>query len=335
MNNLLLLGTLMLPLAPLPVDAASLHLINLDVGSGKGLDDPTPVPPANGNDGTTVGEQRRIVYSHALALWGAQLDSTVPIWVSARSTGLACGKNTVVARGGATRAVTNIGGDDPKVLYHVALANAIDGEERRPGQASISTELNGRLGEPGCMPELGWYMGLDGHTPAGQVSYLDMVLVQVARGLGFSSFVNVVSGELQLGLPDIFARRAVDSHTGQSLAWMSAARRAQLLRAPGRVVWEGPSVTAEAAFVLDRGPDGQGVGTDHLGRVKLYTPDKVMWGAGVTFPTFSTFDTSLSPRMLMQPVLGGPSRVPMDLDLTPALLQDIGWTLRPDRDDRL
>lgn len=46
--------------APLS-QAADIVPINNDP-AGQGLNDPTPISPQGGNSGTTVGEQRRIVY---------------------------------------------------------------------------------------------------------------------------------------------------------------------------------------------------------------------------------------------------------------------------------
>ena len=42
--------------------AADIRIINLDAGTGKGLDDPTPVAPIGGNPGETRGQQARIAF---------------------------------------------------------------------------------------------------------------------------------------------------------------------------------------------------------------------------------------------------------------------------------
>ena len=38
--------------------AATFTIVNLDEGTGSGLDDPTPATPVGGNMGTTLGAQR-------------------------------------------------------------------------------------------------------------------------------------------------------------------------------------------------------------------------------------------------------------------------------------
>src|SRR3546814_12285810 len=58
---------------------ATINIVNLDEGTGQGLDDPTPATPIGGNPGTTRGEQAQIVFQFAADLWGSVLDSDVPI----------------------------------------------------------------------------------------------------------------------------------------------------------------------------------------------------------------------------------------------------------------
>lgn len=42
-----------------PLAAAEIVVVNLDAGTGAGLHDPTPRPPAGGNPGATLGQQRQ------------------------------------------------------------------------------------------------------------------------------------------------------------------------------------------------------------------------------------------------------------------------------------
>jgi hypothetical protein len=63
-------------------------------------------------------------------------------------------------------------------------------------------------------------------------------------------------------------------------------------------------------------------GADAGGRTRLYTPTVVASGS-----TFSHFDTVASPNVLMEPFITDTLLAEEDLDLTPALLTDIGWTL--------
>lgn len=70
-------------------------------------------------------------------------------------------------------------------------------------------------------------------------------------------------------------------------------------------------------------PPGVLQGADNAGRVRLYAPTVVASGS-----TFSHFDTALQPNALMEPFDTPEIQAQVLIDLTPALLSDIGWTLQ-------
>lgn len=65
-------------------------------------------------------------------------------------------------------------------------------------------------------------------------------------------------------------------------------------------------------------------GADRNGRTRLYSPTTVAPGS-----TFSHFDTDLQPNALMEPFDTPEVQAQLNVDLTPALFTDIGWTLNP------
>lgn len=65
-------------------------------------------------------------------------------------------------------------------------------------------------------------------------------------------------------------------------------------------------------------------GADRNGRTRLYSPTVVAGGS-----TFSHFDTDLQPNALMEPFDTPEIQSQLNVDLTPALFTDIGWTLNP------
>ena len=77
-------------LGSLAVSAAEIKIVNQDVGTGQGLDDPTPATPVGGNPGTTVGKQALNVYQFAADIWGAVLQSDVTIVNNATFEPLSC-----------------------------------------------------------------------------------------------------------------------------------------------------------------------------------------------------------------------------------------------------
>ncbi len=77
---------------------------------------------------------------------------------------------------------------------------------------------------------------------------------------------------------------------------------------------------------LDAGPttvlvDGEGrrAGENLAGDVLLYTPSTYSEGSSV-----GHWDSSATPDLLMEPTIN--PRLPRNLDLTPAALQDLGWS---------
>lgn len=73
-------------------------------------------------------------------------------------------------------------------------------------------------------------------------------------------------------------------------------------------------------LILD--PDNL-AGANEDGLVQLYAPNPVQPGSSK-----SHFDTSATPNLLMEPSINADLESATDLDLTPALFQDIGWVLQ-------
>jgi PA domain len=61
-------------------------------------------------------------------------------------------------------------------------------------------------------------------------------------------------------------------------------------------------------------------GADATGKVRLYAPTTVALGSSI-----SHFDTAAEPNLLMEPFITSNLRSSLDVDLTMALFQDIGW----------
>jgi len=241
--------------------SADIRIVNLDAGTGKGLDDPTPVAPIGGNPGVTRGEQARIAFDYAASLWSAVLKSGVPVDINASFQKLAC-----TATGGtlgSSRALsitafsaTNLpAGAKADTWYHIALANTLVGEDTSPNTADVQMQFNGAMGTPGCLEGMQWYFGLDGNTPAGQSNFLNVMLHEMAHGLGFSAFNNLVTGKPLLGndgvaRPDIYSSYVYDNGKGAKWYDMTDAERVTSALNDGHLVFTGPKVKADAPLAL-------------------------------------------------------------------------------------
>jgi hypothetical protein len=126
--------------------AATFVIVNMD-GSGEGFNDPTPVAPIGGNDGTTLGQQRLNLFQKAADIWGAAIDSAVPVRIQAQFNPLSCdASSAVLGSAGSTFMVRDFpGAPQLYTWYHYALANALAGVDLDPNNDDISATFNSAI----------------------------------------------------------------------------------------------------------------------------------------------------------------------------------------------
>jgi Dockerin type I domain/Bacterial TSP3 repeat/Thrombospondin type 3 repeat len=317
LSRLLPVLLLCLTAAP-PVPAATFVINNLD-GTGEGFNDPTPVAPVGGNNGTTLGQQRLNLFQKAADIWGAVIESGVPIIIQAKFDPLSCvAGSAVLGSAGTTYVVRDFpGAPRPNTWYQAALANAISGVDLRPGDDDINATFNSAIdNNNNCLSGTNWYLGFD-HNHGNDIDLLVVVLHEFAHGLGFSGFISLTNGTYFYGYPDIYSHYTLDNSSGKHWDEMSNGQRISSATNTGNVVWDGPAVLAGAAGFLTGG-------TDPAGHARLYAPNPVQSGS-----SFSHFDTTASPNLLMEPYIT--PNLGSDLDLTDEQLIDVGWT-RADTD---
>jgi len=246
--------------------AATLVLNNVDP-PGIGLNDPTPVDPVGGNPGTTLGEQREIVLRFAADLWGNLLESDADIVVQASFRSLPCsGGSALLASSGAVRALADFpGAAFASTWYPPALANKLAGYDLTPGPpdpgllvAPFNDDLYLTLNvllddDPACLAGVGWYYGLDNQASS-SVDLLNVMVHEMAHGLGFANFVDEGTGAGPGGMTDVYSRYTYDTATDKHWNQMTDAERVASARRAGQVVWDGAHVTAQAPFVLGPRP---------------------------------------------------------------------------------
>ncbi|MDH3901255.1 MAG: thrombospondin type 3 repeat-containing protein [Gammaproteobacteria bacterium] len=295
-----------------PVPAASFVINNLD-GPGEGFNDPTPVAPVGGNNGTTLGQQRLNLFQKAAEIWGAAIESTVPIIVQARFDPLSCNAGSAVLGAAGTINIVRdfTGAPESNTWYHSALANAIAGVDLIPGSDDIRATFNSAIdNNNNCLSGTNWYLGYD-HNHGNDIDLLVVLLHEFAHGLGFSGFTNLSTGRFLGGFQDIYSHFTLDNSNGLHWNEMSNGQRRASATNTGNVVWDGSAVDVAAAGFLTGG-------TDPAGHARLYAPSPVQSGSSI-----SHFDTAASPNLLMEPFIT-PS-LGSDLDLTDEQLFDVGW----------
>lgn len=240
--------------------AADIKIDNQDAGTGQGLDDPTPAAPVGGNPGTTRGEQAQIVFQFAADIWGAVLQSDVPVTVSASFAKLSCDATSGVLGSAGTTNIYSFASPAPEgavanTWYHSALFDALSHEDASPGAADIRARFNGALGSTGCLEGSHWYFGLDGKQPAGSIDFLNVVLHEMAHGLGFSGFGSLTTGQPLAGndgvaRQDIYTTFVYDDTQQKSWYAMTPTQRVASALNDGNLVFTGSNVKEQAPLAL-------------------------------------------------------------------------------------
>jgi hypothetical protein len=216
-----------------------------------GFNDPTPVSPVGGNNGTTLGQQRFNAFQFAANIWGATLNSGPAIVVNAKWIPLGCTVDTATLGSAGT---TTIHADFasagfPDTWYGASLANAQSGIDRNGSSPEINAQFNVNLGKPGCLENSFWYLGFDG-AHGGGIDLVTVLLHEFSHGLGMQTFTNIATGVLDDGSPSIYDRFLRDNSSGKLWTQMTNAERAASAKNDGNLVWNGNNVTADAPNVL-------------------------------------------------------------------------------------
>jgi hypothetical protein len=147
------LAALILALAPAaPAFAnATITIVNGN-GPGVGFNDPTLVAPVGGNAGTTLGQQRLIAFQAAADIWGATLDSNVPITILSTFEALNCNATQAVLGSAGTifiyanfPAVAPYPGPQFAQTWHSqALTNKRGGQQVNPSRSASAARTSAK-----------------------------------------------------------------------------------------------------------------------------------------------------------------------------------------------
>ncbi|HVF45767.1 MAG TPA: PA domain-containing protein [Pyrinomonadaceae bacterium] len=229
--------------------AATIIIQNADAAD-TGFNDPTPASPVGNNTGTTLGQQRLNAFQFAANIWGATLNSGVPITIRASWAPLSCtATSATLGQANSVGMFRNFNNAIPNTWYTGALANALAGTDLNPNAAEIEAQFNSNLGGAGCLGGTGFYLGLDGNHGADE-DLVAVLMHEFAHGLGFLTFTNASTGAQSVGVPSIYDRFLLDASTGKSWPQMTnAERQASAVRAGG-LVWTGAQTTNDLRGVL-------------------------------------------------------------------------------------
>lgn len=306
--------------------SGTLSTIQLNFNSG--FDDSTAISAVGGNNGTTVGAQRKLSFIKAAEILADKIASSVTIIVDADFSALSCDAGSAVL--GSAGATTNTGNVSPapadmitNTFYPIGLINAMGSQDYQAGLSDVTAQFNSDLGDADCLSSSnGWYYGYD-TPPANYIGFTTVLLHEVTHGLGFASLVDPSTGAKASGLDDIFSNHLYDNANSRN--WNDASEtntnRANSAVSGTGLLWSGTNVNTQAIGVLTDGfQDNDSSGTFTAGdRVEMYAPNPVESGSSI-----SHFNTDASPNELMEPQYTEGS---LDIGLALYLLEDIGWDI--------
>lgn len=294
-----------------------------------GFSDATVVAASGGNNGTSIGAQRKLSFIKAAEILADQVASSQAILVDADFSGLSC--NASSATLGSAGAATNTGNVTPmpagaviNTFYPIGLINSLGNTDYAVGVSDITAQFNSNIGNVGCLQASnGWYYGFD--APASNyIGFTTVLLHEITHGLGFASLVDASTGAKPSGLDDAFSNNLYSLADGA--AWsvaggLSNAQRASSAISDTGLLWNGANVNAQAVGELTAGfHDADSSSSFTSGdRVQMYAPNPVESGSSV-----SHFNTAASPNEIMEPEYTAGQ---LDLGLALYLLKDIGWSV--------
>jgi|TARA_B110000438_G_scaffold23222_1_gene21226 hypothetical protein len=237
-----LLDLLAVGLAILPAQntsAATFVLQNAD-GTGFGLNDTTSAIPVGGNLGTTIGQQRQNVVMEAGRIWGQYLVSDVPIILRVEFESLS---GSILAGAAAVDVESDFANAPlPDTWYTIAQANSLAGFDLQPGSPDIGITINANNDD--------WYYGFDSNAAFNQTDMLDVLLHEIAHGLGFFTLTSS-NGFFSQNQPDVFARLLFDQQLQGSWPDLTTGERFSSGTNGPFLTWLGPATAAAQESILN------------------------------------------------------------------------------------
>lgn len=307
----------------------------IQLNFNSGFDSTTAIAAIDGNNGTTLGAQRKLSFIKAAEIIADQVASPTIIVVDADFSALSC--NASSATLGSAGATNNLGypssppsGIIANTFYPIGLLNAIVGSDADNTMSDVTAQFNSNIGTTGCLQSSnGWYYGFAA-PPANYIGFTTVLLHEITHGLGFSSLTNPSTGAKSSSIDDIFSNflySLADGADWSVAAGLSDGQRAASAVSNTGLLWTGTHTNTQAQGLLSDGfHDADSDGVFEAGDlIEMYAPNPVEGGSSV-----SHFNTDVSPNELMEPQY---TEGQYTLGLAAYLLQDIGWSVSPISND--
>ena len=292
-----------------------------------GFDSSTSVTAVDGNNGTTVGAQRKLSFIKAAELVSARVDTDVTLIVDASFSALSCTTNSAVLGSAGASANVNAGGSPPSgilanMYYPIGLYNAITGSDASGAFNDIAASFNSDIGDADCLAASAWYYGFS-DAGGSEIGFTTVLIHELTHGLGFASLVDPSDGTQSNSTDDIFSENLYDDVTDRG--WNDNSQtdqnREDSAISVDDLLWSGSNVNTNAIGLLTDGfNDVDADGNFESGdQVEMYAPATLESGSSV-----SHFTTDATPNEIMEPSYTDSL---YELGLALYLLEDIGWTI--------
>ncbi len=185
--------------------------------------------------------QAKAAFTAAATIWGALLNSSVPIKINACWANM--GTSGILGHGGAADFYQNFqNAPRANTYYPVATANALARTDLNGGDEDIIIAYNNQFTE--------WYFGTDGNCPGNRVDFMQVILHEMCHGLGFLGSLRSSGGtSLKWGYNDDAHPAIYDQYTENgagtpllTFASFSAALYTQATS--GNLYFDGPNAKA-------------------------------------------------------------------------------------------
>jgi hypothetical protein len=295
--------------------AASASAVPIEVtyrdAANTGFFDTTATSPVGSNNGTTLGEQRRIAFEYAASRWAAQIAGNVPVKISAgwSTTAPANGSITLANAGPVNyfrngSAVTGLPRNN--TYYPSALVDQMVGQDMVASGTSddITVNCNTYLDD---VTNDGFVWDYDLNNAGGTgVSFIGTILHELGHGFGFLSGL-AANGGYVLGSPMIWDALMTDG-AGTFFTTMDASTRDGLR--------ESNNIFADGTFLrLYNGGNP----------AKVHAPATFVTGSSLHHFDNATYSTTGNVNELMTPSVDFPTQVFGPLVMS--AMRDMGYTL--------
>ncbi len=230
---------------------ATFRFVYLDA-PGFGFNDNTPVEAVGGNNGTTLGQQRKNILRKATDILAVYLQSDVEISIEARFQILPGSEDAAtLASGGPLLFFTDFNNSPiPDVYYAAALANSLAKEDLDTNVADISLSINESVdSNPNVLGGRGFYYGYDNNT-GDQSNLMSTLLHELGHGLGFISSIDPSNGSFIFEQPDSFSLLIKDLKSGKLWNDMSNSEREVAVSNDPAIVFSGATTQQAMRRIL-------------------------------------------------------------------------------------